>query len=299
MEKNGIVMRVFTEAVEENLKLNFEEMRQKKHTLTSYPFKLFIDVTSRCNLDCIICGRKYIKNEDMSMELFDKIEKEFFDKVAEVDFYLTGESSLSSNLIEMLDRGSKYSFVPKIFTNASCLRQETIDAFAMYGVFVNISVDAAAKTEFERIRKGADFDVVKANISKLVAARKNAHPRYHLRFVMTVRSDNIDQVLGVMRLANELGVRDITFSFYDGFDSTRYMVFHKEKELLKIVPESFRLAEKYKMRISWPQKVCEKEFHAIIIIMIFLCRLMNMFRSYLKQRTRVMVIAPIHGRRYA
>lgn len=251
---------MFTEQVQKNIELNFKESHEKKQILDSYPYKLFLDVTSRCNLDCIICCRNLIKNADMSMDLFKKIEKEFFGSVAEVNYYLSGESCLSENLIKMLEIGSKYSFLPKIVINGTILSKELIEAFAGFGVFVNVSFDAANKRDFERIRKGSNFELVCKNVEKLVQASSKSHDRYHIRFLVTLRADTINQVIPIIEYAHKVGVNDILINFYEGYGSKEYMLFDSEKKLLPVVEESLALADKYKIRISWPKRVREKEF---------------------------------------
>ena len=78
---------------------------------------------------------------------------------------------------------------PRIFvlTNAMLLKDEMIERFVKGGLaYLNFSVDGARAGTYNRIRRGANFDTVMANISKVVAKRRElgaAAPYLRMVFV--------------------------------------------------------------------------------------------------------------------
>jgi len=144
------------EPLYQNALLNLREIHERKPVLESFPLKVFVEPTQRCDLNCIMCGEGRRKNKtDMSLELFKKVKTKLFPFASEVDFFIDGEALLARDVHKMLKTTEKYYFLPKIFTNAANAREESIKLLAELGFFVNISIDGATKETYEKIRKGA------------------------------------------------------------------------------------------------------------------------------------------------
>ena len=161
-------MAPFPEHITKNIELNYKEFFGRKEVLSSYPVKLYVEPTQRCNLDCFICyasRRKY--RRDMPMDLFRMVERQLFPHAAEVNFFLTGESVLASHFKEMVSSCGRYDFLPKIFTNGMHLPDDIAGLYADLGFFVNFSFDAVSAGLFEKIRRGADFIRIVENIRML------------------------------------------------------------------------------------------------------------------------------------
>ena len=135
-------MAFFTEEVTKNIELNKNELLERRTKLDSFPIKIYVEPTQRCNLNCWMCdwGRRRSR-EDMDLALFEKIEKELFPHVAEVDFFLNGEPLIGKHFSRMIETSKRYSFLPKIFTNGLLLDEEKMELLVTNGVFVNISFD--------------------------------------------------------------------------------------------------------------------------------------------------------------
>nr|MBC8495971.1 radical SAM protein [archaeon] len=152
----------------DNAKLNIQEMKEHKIKLESFPFKLHIEPTQKCNLDCKMCWDKRRRSKkEIDMKLYKKIEKELFPYMSEVNFFLIGEPLLAKNLYEMISVVENYSFLPKIFTNATVYSEKLFRKMIELGFFLNISMDSATKEKFEEIRKGASYEKFVENIKKI------------------------------------------------------------------------------------------------------------------------------------
>jgi MoaA/NifB/PqqE/SkfB family radical SAM enzyme len=246
----------FAPSVLANIRLNYAEYLSRAVKLNSYPVRLYVEPTQRCNLKCITCYSGPVSsNFDMSMSLFKRIEGQLFKYAAEVDFFNKGESLIAENFTKMITVCAQYTFLPKIFTNAFYLPDEVAKALVDLGFFVNISFDATEPKLFEFIRRGSDFDVIVENINKLrELSLKSANRRFHLRFSSTMGLHNIHEAPKIVKFAHEHGVRDVMFGFYDGPWDVTNMLMADVRRSLDYFSEAAALADKYKVRFS----VCKR-----------------------------------------
>jgi MoaA/NifB/PqqE/SkfB family radical SAM enzyme len=105
------------------------------------------------------------KTSYLSMSKFRKIIDEFpfLEKISLVG---AGEPLLNSELFDMID----YCKVKKIrvgfATNGMLMSEKTSEKIISSGLnWLNISMDGATKDTYEKIRKGADFNLLINNIS--------------------------------------------------------------------------------------------------------------------------------------
>lgn len=241
-----------------NAMLNIEEMKHKRTILESYPFKVYVELTQRCDLDCTICSKSRHKSKvDMPMDLFYKIEKELFPYASEVDFFIGGEPTIANNFHEMIKVSEKYNFLPEIFTNAANTKEETIKLLVELGFFVNISLDSVIKDVYEKIRKNAKFENFKKNVGKYLYYReKIKNPRFHIRFACTCSPFNIDGVLDVMKFAKQHGIDDVFFNNCDKnvFERDFYLSTVADKAY-KILMEAKAFADENKIRFSCQKRI--------------------------------------------
>ncbi|MBN1540108.1 MAG: radical SAM protein [Candidatus Thermoplasmatota archaeon] len=253
-------MTYFTEVVEKNMQLNRQELGARKRKLESYPIKLYVEPTQRCNLNCWMCdrGRRRSK-EDMSISLFRKIEKELFEHVAEVDLFLNGEPLLSRTFPEMIRTSAKYSFLPKIFTNGLLLDENKMELLARHGVFVNISFDGGTDTAYDSVRGKGNFNRLIPKLRRFVeVGREVSNDRFHLRFAVTLGMHNIQEAPKIIRLASELGIDDVMFGALDfGEYHDKHLTSDPEKcaFFLKLAKKE---ADDLKVRFSCPRKIGPK-----------------------------------------
>jgi len=249
-------------AAYKNAILNIEEARQKKEILQSYPFKLFVEPTQRCDLNCIMCRpRRRMSKEDMPLELFRQIEKALFPYASEVDFFFTGEPAMAVNFQKMIETSAGYAFLPLVFTNAVNTKEEIIKMLVELGFFVNISLDAVTPALYERIRRGAQLSKVMANIDKYVALReKIKNPRFHIRIAVTCSPFNIDEILKIMEFIKERGINDIFLNNCDMavFDRQFYLSTIAEKAY-RIFTEAKAFADANRIRFSCQKMVGKLE----------------------------------------
>jgi MoaA/NifB/PqqE/SkfB family radical SAM enzyme len=123
-----------------------------------------------------------------------------------------GEPFLHPRILDVIDFIAGHGAPVSITTNATLLTEKV--AARLIGdrkIILSLSIDAADPAVFERVRLGARFDEVVANIDRLVAARKSAGAVFPLLSInTTLMRDTLDQVRGVVELARRWECRHIS-----------------------------------------------------------------------------------------
>lgn len=180
------------------------------------PVKLDIENVSRCNLRCRICqigsypGQK--RAEDLSYEDFvDILDRQT--GVFEIKLQGIGEPFLGKDFIAMVKYASSKKIWVRTATNATLLDvndnyKKIIDA----GVGeIQISIDGANKTTFEKIRVNARFERVAENC-KLINDYCDKTGSDKTRMWVVLQRDNINELHQFPALAKRLGFKRLTLS---------------------------------------------------------------------------------------
>jgi putative metalloenzyme radical SAM/SPASM domain maturase len=176
------------------------------------PRKLNIEITTRCNLNCIMCMRKVWKEDsgDMAMETYRALIPTFAE-IESVNIIGIGEPLLNENVIEMIRLGKEHLPPDGTFsltTNATLIDDKTAEQLVSSGLDdIVVSIDGATPATFNDIRKDASFDQVITNIERLNQAKKKSNsqtPRIGFEFVAMRR--NIDELPQLVDLAAQYNV---------------------------------------------------------------------------------------------
>jgi radical SAM protein with 4Fe4S-binding SPASM domain len=148
----------------------------KNCRFSEYPPVINIEVSSRCNLHCPICGRfGDFKRQtgDMSLATYEKLVRETR-KFAELYvLHNEGEPLLNKNLPAMVQGAHKEGIATMFSTNAALLDERLSLELISSGLdMIIFAVDGARKETFEKIRVGADFDKVVENIKGFISCRR-------------------------------------------------------------------------------------------------------------------------------
>lgn len=178
-------------------------------TTAGYPRALYIELTDRCNLKCPMCRCSAIDGDVLPVETFAKIAAELFPHARFVDLRGWGESTILPILDECLDITQRYPVRIKLITNGTVNRPRLWERLGREGVTTGVSFDAAEGPLFSVLRGGARLDRVKENVSRLVAACRDAgrDPGEQVYFCITASGSNIGQLDRIVETGRELGVR--------------------------------------------------------------------------------------------
>lgn len=202
----------------ENSRLADIDIRGNRLTLQARPQSLYVDVSNRCNIKCLICpyhwnGQDMRKADVMPKEIFYRLGRELFPTARNVYLFGGGEVFLHPDWDEMFDFARQWTFLPIISTNGMLINDRRIASLVEAGTFLRISFDGGTRATFNKVREGAEFDDVVRNIGRLVAHRQKTAPdgRFCLRFSATVYDENIREAVRIVELAKDLGVEQVVF----------------------------------------------------------------------------------------
>jgi MoaA/NifB/PqqE/SkfB family radical SAM enzyme len=226
----------------ENSELNRSEALAGAETLKSRPRRLVLELTSACNLRCLICGRRAA---EFRPSFFDPAWLNLFEGevpwIEEATLMGWGEPTIHPQfprfLIWAYERGLRKYFC----TNGMRLKELEDDLFATETDIVAVSLDGADKTICEDIRLGVDFGRIIHSLEKITSrkARRNSGP--YINFVFTAMNRNFRELPALVRLAAELGLEEVKAVYFTAFDEKLLpeTLLGRRKE----VAESFSLAE--------------------------------------------------------
>ncbi|AUX45194.1 uncharacterized protein SOCE26_066750 [Sorangium cellulosum] len=159
------------------------------------PYVVAVEPTTYCNLQCIMCPSPGFKSPRgyMSMDVFDKVLREAVaGGMHRIRFIGLGEPLMHPQLPEMIRKAKRGGLYTEVSTNATLLTRELGAALLDAGLDeIGFSLDSADEAEYERIRKGAKFREVIANVDgflELCAADRRRAPITVARMVVMDRS---------------------------------------------------------------------------------------------------------------
>jgi len=192
----------------------FEEIGADRNAeAATPPVCLYLEVTNRCNLLCETCPRTFEILEppaDMSWALFTRIVDQV-PGIARVVLHGVGEPMLVKDLPRMVhylkDRGAYVLFN----TNGTLMQPRRFQELIDTGLDeLRVSLDAADRASYRRVRGKDFFDRIVRDVGKFVAFQKATgatSPRVSLW--LTGLKETVDQLPAFVRLAAEMGVSEV------------------------------------------------------------------------------------------
>lgn len=225
------------------------ELKQKKTKLSTGPYKIILSDNGRCNLNCIMCYRSLLKDDDQfSIKLFKEIIPEFLKDQPKRKLIIkltgNGDPFFRKEVKEFLQSfdNKKYPFVSfDILTNGILLTPETWQTISHNHINeINVSLDAACKKTYEKIRKGGDWEKLMENLKFISRLRKKRKINYFY-INMVVMKSNFKEMKDFVLLGKKLGCDEVNFqkitglhNFKENFnDFNDSGIIAKIKEILK------------------------------------------------------------------
>lgn len=181
--------------------------------------KIYLEPTSRCNLQCITCVRKQwadLSDSDMDLDLFYELldQLSVFPRLEQIHLGGFGEPLAHPQALLIINELTKSGFRVSLNTNGTLVNEEVALALVNAGVHaIYFSIDGLKEETFRTIRVGGKLDQVvnnMLNLRKIKADNSKHFPKIGLEFVL-MRS-NIDQLPLLPRLAKEVGSPTVLIS---------------------------------------------------------------------------------------
>ena len=157
-----------------------------KKIVFEVPLYLLVEPVSTCNLRCPFCfqvDKSFTRKPFMGVMSFDLFKKVIDEAnqigVGAITLGSRGEPTLHKKYANMLEyiATKKNIYEVKTNTNATFLNSEICHAFFKNNVNqVVISADHYIKEDYERLRKGANFEKIINNVDMLFNIRKEHYP---------------------------------------------------------------------------------------------------------------------------
>jgi MoaA/NifB/PqqE/SkfB family radical SAM enzyme len=236
----------------DNLDLNFREIGGKKTLLLSRPRKLNVALTTRCNLDCIMCEAKKIDWE---------IPENTVNEIASLFPYLErviwqgGEVFLYRSFKEILRKALPYrNLTHEITTNSHLITEDWIDLIKNINLDLNISVDAFSRDAYESIRKGSKFSDILAFLSRINEIKKEGGNKVFV-LIFTVMKSNFRQLPGVIDFAKKFNFDRVIIQPVKGnYDNDENIFYYRN-------PQALEYIEKIKPRLK--EEAQDKGIHLV------------------------------------
>lgn len=175
---------------------------QNINEISDIPLYLLLELNSFCNLRCKMCKHatdySNIKHESMPMEMFEKIMKECKElKIPSINIGTGTECTLHPQFDKIINKVKESGAIDKFFlTNGTTLSNNMIDKI-FEGEYerVEISVDAATRETYAKIRVNGNYEKLEKMINRLIEEKKSRGldlPIIRLSFC--VQSDNIHEI---------------------------------------------------------------------------------------------------------
>lgn len=177
------------------------------------PQKLYLDITEDCNLWCRMCrSEKSVCGKTMSFDLFKRLVDETAPYVRSYSLFNWGEPLLVRDFCERVryvNAGKRPDCHVEISTNGMLLTDEMLSFLISEKVSVIISADAANKTDFENIRRGAVFERIMRHAENAAKAYRDFPLQQAPSFYISIQKDNQNQIGEIVKLAHALGIKRI------------------------------------------------------------------------------------------
>lgn len=203
------------------------EVNEGTGMVLSHPQIFSIEVTTRCNLRCKMCGFHSIYRKDrepgtdVPEELFSKAMP-FARRAELVPLCGGGEPLLHPKLAEMVRAVSDLGVPTVITTNGILMDGRTGKELMEAGLtYVEFSVDGTSS--YEGLR-GAPFEKLRKNIMNLsLLKRERGSPTPVIDLSFTAMRDTLPELVEIVELGAEAGVREIRVQplqvFFESFVS--------------------------------------------------------------------------------
>ncbi len=195
-----------------NSELNFQEYQADKTILESYPQYLIVELTRNCNLKCPMCrdSNKEFAGHKMSMEIFNKIDSELFDKAKMIDLRGWGESLILDNIIEIIERVARKGALIRFVTNLSYRRKDVFEVLAKYNCKIDISLDSVDEKILNQIRGGANLKIIKENLKLLSCLYIQYHGNADsINILTTVQYPALNTLYQLVPFAADYSIKEI------------------------------------------------------------------------------------------
>ncbi len=195
-----------------NLFGNILVNRYSKTRMVFPPYRIDLEPTTKCNLNCLFCqvpGWKRSLIKDLSIDDFKSIINKF-SSLKSVKIQGMGEPFLNNDLLEMIDFCNQKGIYSTIYSNGTVLNEFVIKMlFKSPPSFLYFSLDTPKRETYQIIRGKDMFDKVVENIKLTVSERNKLGSTTEINIWCVINKYNLMELGDLIRLARELDLDNV------------------------------------------------------------------------------------------
>ncbi len=204
-----------------------------------FPPIVIVAVTNVCDMACIHCAHPVIKRDPgyratfMPPEIHTRLVEEtrdYRDRLWVFRYAADGESVLNPHFLDMVEETKAAGIGPvDLTTNAMALTDEKMRRLLEAPIdVIDVSLDAFSKEAYEKIRKRGKFDVVTANLKRLIELRDELRSPTKIMTSIIRQKEALDEVEAfrsfwgqyvdevlVRGLNTDLGIVNVSETYFD------------------------------------------------------------------------------------
>jgi len=195
----------------ENRILNLAEIERQNTLLESLPSLLFLEITTECNLNCIMCRPNKASVPPlriMSYRRYQELAAALFSTALRVELCGMGEPTLHPHFlsfIKVCDRFPETRF--GLTTNGTMLQGELAHEIAARPVDVTVSIDGCSEQSYRLIRRNDAFRSVIRNLECFLELQRCKSRSEGATIVqITLQRGNIHEFPMFVEFMSDLGV---------------------------------------------------------------------------------------------
>ncbi len=212
-----------------NLK-SFIKKRLKKFfkKTSSYPSRIVIELTNRCNLNCPYClvgmqnEQESVAHADlgrpwgqMDINLAEKIMRDARDfGMKEVMLTFQGEPLLHDRFVDIIHLAKKYGLKAVVFTNGLLLDAQFSRNIIRAGLdSIRFSVDGLTEETYQKNRVGGTFQKVFQNMKDMAQIAREEKSDINITWQFIALRNNEHEIPQARKKAKEIGVSFLVKTF--------------------------------------------------------------------------------------
>ncbi len=217
--------------------LNEIEISQRKTVLESKPTGLWITLTTRCNLRCIMC-EVWKQSWDLPRKTVKEIAEYF--PYLETLYWQGGEVFLSEHFAELFEKASACPHLKQnINTNGLLIDEKWARKFSGKNINLTFAIDGITKDTYERIRKGARFEDLVRSIELVNNGKDssdgNSRDRMSTTMSFMIMKSNYHELENTVDFAKEHNFGLLQIYPIDGTLDLENIFIHKDRKALQYI----------------------------------------------------------------
>lgn len=167
------------------------------YPLSEYPTLLEFEPSSKCNMNCVFCGRQAMNRPQMLMDydLYTKLIDESSNYgIFGISYAGWGEPLLHPKIFDMIDYAHKHDIIVQVITNGLLLTEEVSKKLLDVGLDnIKISLQGASEKDYSIMRANPYYYKIVENIQKLVELRDQRESNLFIQVSTSITNETQEQ----------------------------------------------------------------------------------------------------------